>query len=189
MANSPTHFDPHGTTSGPERLELGEAASPLYFLCTVVGVAGIILALALGWYKDSKFAHFFFAYLVAFCFVLSLAIGALFFVLLQYLTKAGWSVNVRRIAEWMASSMPIVAAMSAPLLVGSELGQAGGGKCHGRCCRRAAAQNRRCSKGRRSQRVQARIPEPLRVCGPGDHLLCNLVDHWRVVRQTIGAAG
>jgi hypothetical protein len=117
MANSPTHFDPHGTTSGPERLELGEAASPLYFLCTVVGVAGIILALALGWYKDSKFAHFFFAYLVAFCFVLSLAIGALFFVLLQYLTKAGWSVNVRRIAEWMASSMPIVAAMSAPLLI------------------------------------------------------------------------
>ena len=31
-------------------------------------------------------------------------LGGLFFVLLQHATKAGWSVNVRRIAEWFAAS-------------------------------------------------------------------------------------
>jgi hypothetical protein len=117
MANSLTHHDPHARASGPERLELGESAWPLYWTSTIVGVTGILLAVLVGALKTSGLAHFFFAYLIAFCFVLSLALGALFFVLLQYLTKAGWSVNVRRIAEWMASSMPVVAAMSAPLLI------------------------------------------------------------------------
>ena len=47
--------------------------------------------------------RFFFAYLVSFAFVLSLALGALFFVLLQHLTRAGWSVVVRRLAEALAA--------------------------------------------------------------------------------------
>jgi hypothetical protein len=105
------------TESAPERLELGAAAWPLYWIATITGVAGICLAVILGAFADSTLRDFFYAYLVAFCFVLSLTIGALFFVLLQYMTKAGWSVSVRRIAEWMASSMPVVAAMSAPILI------------------------------------------------------------------------
>jgi len=118
MEHSPTHLDHHGSpAAGPERLELGDTAWPLYWISTIVGVVGILLAVLVGAFKTSGLAHFFFAYLVAFCFVLSLALGALFFVLLQYLTKAGWSVNVRRIAEWMASSMPVIAAMSSPLLI------------------------------------------------------------------------
>ena len=39
MANSPMHHDPHATASGPERLELGESAWPLYWTSTIVGVA------------------------------------------------------------------------------------------------------------------------------------------------------
>ena len=117
MANSATQLDSHGTSSEPERLELGDRAWSLYWTTTIAGVVGILLAILIGWHEDPTFAHFFFAYLVAFCFVLSLSLGALFFVLLQFLVKAGWSVNVRRIAEWMAASMPIVAAMSAPLLI------------------------------------------------------------------------
>jgi len=37
--------------------------------------------------------------LVNWAFYLSLVLGALFFVLIQHLTRAGWSVVVRRMAE------------------------------------------------------------------------------------------
>ena len=49
-------------------------------------------------------------------FFLAIALGGLFFVLLQHATKAGWSVNVRRIAEWFASSLPLMAVLSVPIL-------------------------------------------------------------------------
>ena len=42
-------------------------------------------------------------YLVSFAFWLSLALGGLFFVLLHHLTRAGWSVVVRRVAEVLAA--------------------------------------------------------------------------------------
>ena len=44
-------------------------------------------------------------YLVSFCFFLTLSLGALFFVLLQHLTRAGWSVVVRRLAEGLAGNL------------------------------------------------------------------------------------
>jgi len=114
MANSATHHD--HDDSGPERLHLGSFAGSLFRPAALVGGAGLLVALILGRIQDADFSRFLFAYLVAFAFVLSLAVGALFFLLLQYLVKAGWSVSVRRIAEWMASSMPIVGLMSLPLL-------------------------------------------------------------------------
>lgn len=39
------------------------------------------------------------AYLTAFLYVLSIVLGCLFFVLIQHLVRAGWSVVVRRVAE------------------------------------------------------------------------------------------
>ena len=50
-------------------------------------------------------SHFWRAYLVAFLFGLSMCLGGLFFVLIQYLTRAGWSVAVRRPAEALASNL------------------------------------------------------------------------------------
>ena len=44
----------------------------------------------------------FHVYLVSFCFVLSISVGCLFFVIIMHLTRAGWSVTVRRIAELYA---------------------------------------------------------------------------------------
>ena len=56
-------------------------------------------------------------------FFLAIALGGLFFVLLQHSTKAGWSVNVRRIAEWFASSMPLMAVLSVPILAAVLMGR------------------------------------------------------------------
>ena len=50
-----------------------------------------------------------YAYLWAFAFVWTVALGALFFVGLQHLVRAVWSVVVRRVAEMFASSIWLVA--------------------------------------------------------------------------------
>jgi hypothetical protein len=61
--------------------------------------------------------HFWRAYLVAFAYFLSLSLGALFFVILQHLTRSSWSVVVRRLAEAIAMNLGLLALLSAPLLL------------------------------------------------------------------------
>lgn len=56
------------------------------------------------------------AYLTAFTYCLTLALGGLFFVLIQHLCRAGWSVTVRRTAELMMSSIPMMAVLFLPIL-------------------------------------------------------------------------
>jgi hypothetical protein len=77
-----------------------------------VGVLGLAGAGA-GFASDAK--RFAFAYLFAFFVFLTIAIGATFFVLLQHLTNAGWSVTVRRVAEFFMSALPIFALLFLPI--------------------------------------------------------------------------
>jgi hypothetical protein len=58
-----------------------------------------------------------FAYLWAFSFVWAVALGALFFVGLQHLVSAVWSVAVRRVAEMFAASIWLVALLFVPVLL------------------------------------------------------------------------
>jgi hypothetical protein len=62
--------------------------------------------------------QFFFSWLVSFLFFLSLALGALFFVLIQYAVQGGWGIVVRRIGETIFSTLPVMAALFLPLLLG-----------------------------------------------------------------------
>lgn len=62
------------------------------------------------------------SYLVAFTFVVSLSLGGLFFVLIQHVTRAGWSVVVRRIAEIMAATLAPLALLSLPIIIPLLLG-------------------------------------------------------------------
>lgn len=100
-----------------EDLSLGERAWPVYNIAKIAGFVGIIGGVLLGYFLDPGFRRFYFAYLVSFMFFLSIALGALIFVLLQHLTRAGWSVSVRRSAEGLAATMPILLALSAPVLL------------------------------------------------------------------------
>lgn len=93
------------------RIATGRAA-----LCAaVVGAlglaAGVLFGLRDGW------EVFFRSYLLNYTYVLSLALGALFFVMLQYLVRAGWSVSLRRLAELVAGTLPLLAVLFLPLLV------------------------------------------------------------------------
>ncbi|MEO6436014.1 MAG: quinol:cytochrome C oxidoreductase [Tepidisphaeraceae bacterium] len=100
-----------------EHLTLGEAAWPIYNIAKIAGFVGIIGGVTLGFFLDPGFRRFYFAYLVSFVFFLSIALGALAFVLIQHLTKAGWSVSMRRVAECLAATMPILAVLSAPIVM------------------------------------------------------------------------
>jgi hypothetical protein len=62
--------------------------------------------------------QFFFSWLVSFLFFLSLALGALFFVLIQYASQGGWGIVLRRIGETIFTTLPVMAVLFLPLLLG-----------------------------------------------------------------------
>src|SRR4030095_3891331 len=62
--------------------------------------------------------QFFFSWLVSFLFFLSLALGALFFVLIQYATPGGGGMGGGRIGGNVFATVPVMAALFVPLLFG-----------------------------------------------------------------------
>src|SRR6185295_12200415 len=61
--------------------------------------------------------RFAFAYLMGFLTVLTMALGSTFFVLLQHLTGAGWSVTVRRASEFFVAGAIILPLLALPNLL------------------------------------------------------------------------
>src|SRR5687767_292181 len=62
--------------------------------------------------------QFFFSWLVSFLFFLSLALGSLFFVLIQYAAQGGWGIVLRRIGETTFATLPVLAVLFLPVLLG-----------------------------------------------------------------------
>jgi hypothetical protein len=100
-----------------ERLELGANFRRAYSVSWFVGGIGLGAAIVFGFIQDSSFRRFFFAYLVSYMFFLSISLGALLYVLVQHLTRAGWSVATRRVAENLTCALPMLGALSAPILL------------------------------------------------------------------------
>ena len=99
-----------------EQLKLGDRARPIYSMASIAGVAGLVIALILGYLSDHGLRRFLFAYLTSYVFFLSLVLGALFMVLMQFLTRAAWSVGVRRIAEHIAGLVPVMGILAIPII-------------------------------------------------------------------------
>jgi len=89
-----------------------EAAQKLVRMGTIaagVGIAATAAAYAIDHHR------FGFSYLTAFAYVATIGLGGLFFVLVQHLTRAGWSVAARRHMEWVASILPWCALLFIPV--------------------------------------------------------------------------
>lgn len=87
-----------------------------------VGVLALVASIAGAFFfgTEENKIHALLAYLVAYMFVLSLALGSLFFVMVQHITRAGWSVVVRRIAEnTMGLLFPWMAILFLPIAIGA----------------------------------------------------------------------
>ncbi len=91
------------------------AGHPLAKLSIVSAVVGAV-ALAAAWALGGP--RFYSSYLTAYLFFLTLALGGLVFVLLQFVTRAGWSVAVRRLAEHVMGTLPLFLVLFVPVLVG-----------------------------------------------------------------------
>ncbi|MDX1630396.1 MAG: hypothetical protein R3234_00905 [Thermoanaerobaculia bacterium] len=108
--------------TAPTTLDSDQARLPekgVWKLLPTVGmVTGVVFLLVAGFLAQGGPERFFHSYLVSWVFFLSLALGGLFFVLLQHLTRAGWSVVVRRVAEDVAGTLPFLALLFVPLIPG-----------------------------------------------------------------------
>lgn len=94
-------------------------------LIPVAGIAGIACIAGAWFISANDFARFSHAYLVNFCFFATICIGSLFFVLVQHLTRAGWSVTVRRIAEILACGILPMGLLSLPIVIPAFMGYSG----------------------------------------------------------------
>jgi hypothetical protein len=101
-----------------EKRHLGATGERLWRGLGLLGAAALLVSVALAATGAEGWRRFFFAYLVNFAFVLSLALGALYFVLLHHLTHSGWSVVVRRVGEALSATFPLLAVLLVPVLLG-----------------------------------------------------------------------
>jgi len=99
--------------SDPGRYVVSSRMRTVIAICIFLGLAGMVVGLM----RDPQRAWL--AYLIAFFYFVSLALGGVFFTALQHLTKAGWSVNVRRIAESFTKFLPMGAIGAGVFLVGA----------------------------------------------------------------------
>jgi len=77
-------------------------------------VVGIILGVAAFFVDNSRAVY---NYLIAFTFMISIGIGALFLIALEYIVGADWSVPIRRVVEFFAAVIPLLALLVIPLLL------------------------------------------------------------------------
>ena len=108
-----------------EQPRLGARGLRFGYLALALGVIAVLAGLFLGRAQDDGFRRFQHAWLFACMFFLSLSLGALFFVIIQHLTRAAWSVVVRRVAELLAANTLILALLFAPLVVMALRGDSG----------------------------------------------------------------
>src|SRR5690606_38908818 len=103
-----------------DSIRLGDEANGLFRIAAGIGVVGIVLAVVLGGgLTRQQFQH---SYLTAFMWGLSIGAGALWWVTLQHLVGARWSVAVRRVGELLAHSLVLMALLSLPVVLPMLLG-------------------------------------------------------------------
>jgi hypothetical protein len=90
----------------------GARLLPAASLVAVLGAAGT----ALGFWLEPRTTYF--AYLTAFAFATSVALGALIFLMTTYVVNAKWNIVLRRLNESISSVLLVLAALFVPIVVG-----------------------------------------------------------------------
>lgn len=90
----------------------GSLFGKLWLLFIAVGIAALIYWSTIFQLDRSRAMY---SYLFAFIAVLTLGLGSLIFVMIQHITRAGWSVVIRRLPETVISLMPIFILFFIPI--------------------------------------------------------------------------
>jgi hypothetical protein len=95
-------------------------SSTLFTLGLILVFIGAVLGIFMkgqGSGESAEFKHLIHSYLANFMFIMTIALGALFFILIQFVSRAGWSTSIRRIAELLMWTIPFLAVLFVPILV------------------------------------------------------------------------
>ena len=103
----------HEHTRSEIRLPEGHAWRKAWQVFLGIGVLGLAGAAA-GYKADPH--RFAYAWLFGLMTVLPIGLGALFFVVIQHIVAAYWSVTVRRVAEFIMNGLPAIAVLVLPLM-------------------------------------------------------------------------
>ena len=93
----------------------GHSWNRLPLIGAVLAVLGVVGCAVLA---PGNTKQFYFSWLVSFLFFMSLALGALFFVLIQYASQGGWGIVLRRIGETIFATIPPMALLFVPVIFG-----------------------------------------------------------------------
>ena len=79
-----------------------------------IGLVAFVIALFSG--AHERVWH---AYLLSYFYFILFPLGGLFFISVQHTTNAGWSVNVRRLAEALTAYLPMACVLTVPFIYGA----------------------------------------------------------------------
>lgn len=103
-----------------DNIKLGDAADKIFKIGGGVGAVSLLVCLGLGFTGDTK--RFLFSYLTAYMWVLSLGLGALWWVILQHLVNAKWSIVIRRVGELLAQNVVVLLLLALPIVIPMAMG-------------------------------------------------------------------
>ena len=104
--------DNHSANLYVGKFEPSQRLKTLAFAFVAIGLIGFLVGLL----KNQE--RLWTSYLVAFFFATCMGLGGLFWASVQNLSKAGWSVSIRRLAEGMSSFIPMILVGGLVLLGG-----------------------------------------------------------------------
>ncbi len=105
-----------------DNIRLAKDADGLFTKAALVALVALGVAAALGMGKNDGFKSFLHSYLTAYMVGLAIGIGSLWWVTLQNLVNAHWSVVVRRVGELYANTLPVLGLLSLPIVIPTVMG-------------------------------------------------------------------
>lgn len=116
MAAKPQTID----ISAEDNIRIGDEAGRFGTMVAGIGAVLVLAGIVLAGGITTKFLQ---SYVVAFMYVLAIGLGVLWFVTIQHLTNAKWSVVVRRVAEIICGNLPWLGVLSLLLIVPMAMGK------------------------------------------------------------------
>src|SRR6266508_2798873 len=95
--------------------ELGRDLDGYRQRALMIGGGALLLCVVGGFIWPDQFFR---SYLWSYMFYIGVTLGSMAFVMLQYLTGGAWGVVIRRPGEAAARTLPLVAALFIPILLG-----------------------------------------------------------------------
>jgi hypothetical protein len=102
MSAAPKTLDP------AEKVKAGKLGASLMKAGAGIAVIFLGLSVLLGAGGEHPYKRFFYAYVIGWSFIFSVAVGALFLVLIHHLVRARWSTTSRRVAEIITGAFPVI---------------------------------------------------------------------------------